>query len=180
MCMNNNLIINKLKKFINNGTFDYIMDAGYNDCYLKTLMFPTDDLHLTKEQFESLTHLLNDGETIYVMQMAWDMKDGFFDINNQCFQLKSPIEYSEYASLELYTISLLVPTQFNWIVLVEENLDNGEALFIGDKKVTEQFRQIYSSNQDDLAKYVLMWLSDYKNRNVKLDYLERVLGALSN
>lgn len=168
-------IICGLKKFISTGKFDDLVDVDYNESLKKVLLYPTNDFYLTDNQFDCIKSMVSKDESIYVMHMNWRCDDGFFDFNNEYYQLPSNCEYSRYKSLPLDTISIVFPSSFRWLVITDESYDGGMAFFIGEYASTQCFSNLYTTTQSDLAKFVEDALLAHKKRKAPLEYLHKFL-----
>lgn len=177
--INNETILN-LKKYITKGKFDYIIDVISKQSFKTLLIYPTDDFFLTNYQFDCIKSMLNNEETLCIMQMNWKLKEGFFDQENVVYQFTNSDEYSEYVSLPIDTISIIFPSSFDWLIITDELSQNGVGLFIGGDNSFKRFSSIYKGAQSDLARFVYYYLNEYEKRHIQLSQLYSFLSICEN
>ena len=143
------LTVKRLKSFVPEGKFSSISTSVINASFKKRFIYPTDDFHLTEEQFLSIKQLLKSEEKIYVMQMGFS--DGLYSLNNPCYELATPILYDDYQSIWIDSISIVFSDSLYWVVLIDEAPEGGEAFFIKCDVTNEQ--DIINSIEETVKRY---------------------------
>lgn len=166
-------IILNIKRFIKSGYFNNLDELEFQSPYSKALIYPTNDVLLYEHQFEAVKSIINDGETLNVMQMGYC--EGFFSPQTVIYRFEFPADYDEYSSLPFDTISLMFPDSMRWILFIDESLEGGEGLLVGDKDTIKEFNNIYDSNVKDILRFVIFHIKDHQHRNVGFDHTLNIL-----
>ena len=160
-----------LKKFPR----EYICEAEFRKKFEKTLLYPTDDVLLYKNQFDSLMSVaLKSNKEIFLLAEGYD---GSFE-NGQLFVLSGLNDYEEYSKLNISTLNILFSPSEDWIVLIEESLEGGIAILAGTHIFLEQFRSMYSQGESDFRNYVKFCISEYQTRKVPLAQLTEIIDMM--
>ena len=151
---------------------DYIFEAEFRKKFEKTLMYPTDDVLLYKDQFDSLISVaLKADKEIYLLAEDYE---GSFD-NGELFVLSDLSDYEDYAKLNLSTLNVLFSSSEEWIVLIEESLEGGIAVLAGSHDFVRQFKSTYLKGESDFRNYVRFCI---KTRKVPLTQLTEIINLM--
>ena len=154
---------------------DYISEAKFRKKFEKTLMYPTDDVLLYKDQFDSLlSAALKSDKEIFLLAEDYE---GSFD-NGELFVLSDLSDYEEYAKLNLSTLNVLFSSSEDWIVLIEESLEGGIAVLAGSHDFVRQFKSIYLKGESDFRNYVRFCIKEYQTRKVPLTQLTEIINLM--
>lgn len=155
---------------------DYISEAEFRKKFEKTLMYPTDDVLLYKDQFDSLlSAALKSDKEIFLLTEGYN---GSFD-NGELFVLSDLNDYEEYTKLNVSTLNVLFSSSEDWIVLIEESLEGGIAVLAGSHDFVRRFRSIYSKSESDFRNYVEFCIKEYQTRKVPLTQLTEILKLMN-
>ena len=154
---------------------DYISETEFRKKFEKTLMYPTDDVLLYKDQFDSLISVaLKSDKEIFLLAEDYE---GSFD-NGELFVLSDLSDYEEYAKLNLSTLNVLFSSSEDWIVLIEESLEGGIAVLAGSHDFVRQFKSIYLKGESDFRNYVRFCIKEYQTRKVPLTQLTEIINLM--
>ena len=150
-----------IQKLLTTTKLQDIDDVKFNPGFRKVLLYPTEDLALTNEQFEALLKA-HTGSRIFVMQIGYD--DDFLSDNNDVYVLSAPCSYEEYENLRFDTITILFSEDDDWIVLIDESAEGGVGLLAATSQVIERFESYYKNSKNDIISFVSYYLHDYVDR----------------
>ena len=151
-----NLVVDKLKRFLRKGMFNSINEDVLTEGFQKRILYPTNDFHLTKEQFHAIKCLLQPDENLILFQMGFD--DGFFSPKNSYYKINCDINYREYDEIWIDSISALSSDTWEWLVLIDEALEGGLGVFIASEEVVKKFSEIYVNMTTDIIRFVELFL----------------------
>jgi len=118
------------------------------------IIFPTDDVFLTEDQFEVVISLLRGEEKLYFMNFGYD--------KNKCQPMNEIYElagrtYEEYCSAREFVfvmpLTILSSDSFRWLIVIDENFESGTAVFAADKEIINIFKDKYVNWPEDVVVY---------------------------
>ncbi len=141
-----------IKIIIENSHASSLIDLNINKNFKASLIYPTYDLYLTKQQYDNFWEFLDiigEGEC-YLTQ--FDNCEGGIDSKENTFlRIHKDMTYEEYININLFSVSVLVSKNGKWAIFIEETLEDGIGLFVADEKYIDIFKRRYQN--DDLAQY---------------------------
>ena len=171
---------NKLESLIRSGLskFTYIHDIKFADDMKKTLIYPTNDVQLYEDQFDSLLHTMNTEEQLIVAQVGYN--DNLFEKDNVVYLFDRPFTYADYAALNLSSAVIMFSSSYEWIIVIDESLEGGEALFVGTPERVRLFESFYGRTKTDLLQFVRFYLDEAERRKVSLNHLSNMISILQS
>ena len=173
--------IERLKKLIVQGTFDNIYDVAFVEGIKRIILFPTNDLILNENQFDTLVNSLIIGkEALYLMQLGEN--SDIFSQGNAVFKFAPPHLYREYFKCyeeeNLYSICIMFSDSFEWVCVIDECLEGGVAILAGYPTVINEFELKYGNSKNDLNNYLDFLKEDEKRTksNLQVELILKVLG----
>lgn len=152
-----------------------LTDLKYPKEYKKTILYPTNDLLLFEKQFLSLIKLLDRNAPLFLMQAGEN--DDFRDSRNQIYIISSPFSFNDYMRIEgLYSMTMHFSSPCKWILLIDESLEGGIGVLIGEKEIIEQFENTYGRTSEDRKKLELFFEKDAKRNKSILEYKKLLFG----
>lgn len=123
-----------------------------NDQLPCAVLYPTDDFHLSEEQFSAVERILQPEERLFVLQA--DLQSELYSSGNSFFEIERPFSYVKYSAIWLDSVSVLFSDSFRWAVITNEAPDGGEGLFIGYPSIIENFLHEYAHGDKDIKEFV--------------------------
>ncbi|MDE6677204.1 MAG: hypothetical protein K2K12_05805 [Clostridia bacterium] len=150
----NERLRNSIKKFIKNSHASYLTDLDINPELQTSLIYPTCDLFLTKQQYDSLWRFLNAiGEDKFYLTQFDNVPSGIDSEENTFLCIDKNTDYHEYMEINLYSLSLLISENGTWAIFIDETLDGGIGIFVASQKYMEAFQLCYPQLSNDLLSY---------------------------
>ena len=144
----------------------------------KTLIYPTNDVQLYEDQFDSLLHTMNTEGQLIVAQVGYN--DNVFEKDNVVYLFDRPFTYADYAALNLYRAVIMFSSSYEWIIAIDESLEGGEALFVGTPERVRLFESFYGRTKTDLLQFVRFYLDEAERRKVSLNHLSNMISILQS
>lgn len=166
-------VIDKLKRFLREGKFDYITEDVLTEGYQKRILYPTEDFHLTEVQFDAIKRLLCPNEHLNLFQMGF--KDGFFSPQNSYHHMNCDLSYQDYDEIWIDSIAILSPDSYEWIVLIDEAAEGGLGVFIAPEEIIREFSQIYTNFVSDIINFVDYFVRKRRSTPEMYKYMMDVL-----
>ncbi len=142
-----------LKKFIVGGTASRgLADVKFASGHTVTMVYPTNDLWLTKRQFEMLKRflkLIGEKEFLLADFDGGKSLEGLFSEHSDVRKLSVCSRYSSYHNINLSSVSVMFSSSGAWALLLDETLDGGWGVFLSDEKHTEIFNKCYEPVKED-------------------------------
>ena len=168
-------ILCHLERLLKQAPKEYIVETEFRQKLEKTLLYPTDDVLLYRDQFEALMQTaLQTSKEVYLLSEGYDET---FE-NGELFVLTDLRDYEAYAKLNIRTLNVMFAPSDDWIMLIEESLEGGIAVLAGTKRFIDQFRTFYGKGESDLRDYVEFCIREHLTRNVPLTQLTQILKML--
>lgn len=142
----------------------------------KAIIYPTDDVCLNEEQYNAIVSILKGGEDMTVIQCGWS--NNFFAEDRIAYTFCEPFCYEEYSKLDFFSPSIIFSSLHEWIIIIDESLNGGEALIVGDPNRIAQFLKTNDNGIHDLLRFVSFYLNDAWERSYKTDYLKKMIHLL--
>lgn len=168
-------ILCHLERLLKQASKEYIVETEFRQKLEKTLLYPTDDVLLYRDQFEALmqTALQTSGE-VYLLSEG---DDETFE-NGELYVLTDLRDYEVYVNLNIRTLNVMFAPSDDWIMLIEESLEGGIAVLAGTKRFIDRFRTFYGKGESHLRDYVEFCIREHLTRNVPLTQLTQILKML--
>lgn len=168
-------ILCHLERLLKQAPKEYIVETEFRQKLEKTLLYPTDDVLLYRDQFEALMQTaLQTSKEVYLLSEGYDET---FE-NGELFVLTDLRDYEAYVNLNIRTLNVMFAPSDDWIMLIEESLEGGIAVLAGTKRFIDQFRTFYGKGESDLRDYVEFCIREHLTRNVPLTQLTQILKML--
>ena len=166
---NNSFLKKQISRVLLNSKIVSLKDLKYPKLYKKTILYPTNDLLLYEKQFLSIIELLEGNAPLFFMQAGEN--DDFRDSRNQAYIISSPFSFNDYMKIDgLYSMTIHFSSPCKWILLIDESLEGGIGLLIGEKEIIEQFENTYGRTSEDRKKLELFFEKDAKRNKSILEY----------
>ena len=138
-------LIEKLKHFLGESVInDSILDLNIPSDVPTALLYNTYDLWLNKKQFDALMDITSSYEALYIAQNDSD----------ETYRFDLPISYDEYKALNLYSVSFITTDKFDWVIVIDECLESGIGVMIGDLRFIKNFNTLYSDSLTDIYELI--------------------------
>lgn len=167
----------EIKQLIDAQRIESLIDVEIPEDLHASLLYSTDDYFLSEKQFSSLVKLLQEGDSLYVMQLG--DSDDLSELNHELYEFPFFCSYEDYRALDFYSISILFSSQYNWVLVIDESLEGGIGLFVGEKDAVDLFESFYGRTAKDLCELVLFFLRDSDRNKNSLLYMERLLRKVN-
>ncbi len=147
-------IMSGLERFFVTERFEYLHEIVFADGLEKMIIFPADDVFLTNEQFEAVISILIEDEKLYFLNFGYD-KNVRESMNEIC-ELEEH-SYEEYYSarefIPIMPLTMLFSDSFRWVVVIDEDIQSGTAVFAADKEIMDTFKGKYVNWREDVPAY---------------------------
>ena len=151
---NNKNLCKFIKKIIAVSYASSLVDLKINKNLETILLYPTNDLFLTQQQYKTLWQFLNIvGESKCYLTQFDNVESGIDSETNTFLCIHNNLSYNEYLDFNLFSLSMLLSEKGRWAIFIEETLEDGIGLFIADKKYMDIFKNCYLDYCRDLTHY---------------------------
>lgn len=133
-----------------------------------SLLYNTNDLCLNKDQFYVLMSLLSGQRKIYVAQNDSD----------EVFELDTPVDYKDYESLDLFSMTYLSSDSLDWVAVIDEELESGIGVLIADSDLINRFNSNYADELNDTNNLISFFYRDSHRNRFSIQNMVRVLSLL--
>ena len=165
----------RLIKLVCNDAASEIDDITFSKSLDKVLLYPLDDVFLSKKHFNALISLLNPNESLYAMDCYFSCSTFSPD---KVYRLTPPFEYDDYISLNLNPVCILYSDSFQWILAADEGLEGGEAVLAGNASFVERFKSIYGYSYEDLLSFLNFSIADFEKRKTSFAHCFNLIKML--
>lgn len=162
-----------LEKFLTCGRFDAIEASVLKSGFSKRMLYPTEDFHLNEAQFRVIKSLLAPGEDLLILQMGFE--EGLFSFRNNLYVCDCDLSYAAYDEIWIDTISVVAPSSWAWIVLIDEALEGGLGIFISDPELINRFDRLYGNTVSDMVSFVASFIRRMDAPSYPIKYMMEVL-----
>ena len=157
----------KLKCFLGDDKIDYsILDLNIPSDVQTCLLYSTNDLWLNKKQFDALMDITSSYKALYIAQNDSD----------ETFRFDLPMSYEEYINLNLYSVSFITSDKFDWVIVIEEGLESGIGVMIGDLHFINNFNTLYSDSLTDIYELISFHYRDQARNPKSIQNLIKLLS----
>lgn len=157
----------KLKCFLGDDKIDYsILDLNIPSDVQTCLLYNTDDLWLNKKQFDALMDITSSYKALYVAQNDSD----------ETYRFDLPMSYDEYSALNLYSVSFITSDKFDWVIVIEEDLESGIGILIGAPDFIKKFNALYSEGLTDIYELISFHYRDQAKNPKSIQNLIKLLS----
>ena len=158
--------LSNIECFLDVDKFEAIEELKISSNNASVLIYNTNDLWLSKPQFDVLTKLISPQKTLYVAQ-----KD-----SEDIYELELPIKYEEYSKLDLFSISFIASEKFDWVIVMDEGLESGIGILIGNPDFVKQYISKYENGLKDLYDLITF---HYRSNSRNSHSIEKLMKILS-
>ena len=130
------------------------------------LLYNTNDLCLNEEQFNALMESIGSTEKLYIAQTDSD----------KIYEFDFPMSYNDYQSLDLFSMTYLSSTQFDWIVVIDENLESGIGVLATKNEIIDKFLSRYKNGVRDIQNLIAFHYRDASRNPHSMDNLIKILS----
>lgn len=82
--------------------------------------------------------------------------------------------------MNLYSAVIMFSSSYEWIIVIDESLEGGEALFVGTPERVRLFESFYGRTKTDLLQFVRFYLDEAERRKVSLNHLSNMISILQS
>lgn len=164
-----------IRSFIENEQMESLADLQFLPNLKKALFYPTEDYALTQPQFELLTQLLCDNESLLICPLS---RNGTWDDKEDIFALSAPFLYEEYTSLPFSTPTIHFSSSGNWILITDECLEGGTGIIAVAEHAATSFLPLFAESRTDILRFTDFYLQDGQARTGHYDLLSSVIKML--
>jgi hypothetical protein len=183
-------MVTKIKEILSSNENKDSLFACFSKDSKKCLIYPTDDIHLSKEQFLALTIAINE-KSYYVMQL--EEINQIFNTGNCIFEISSYDDYecvydeyeknieefranghSDFNMYFFWSKSLMFSDSLDWILQITECLDGGIGILGGNPEKVNRFMEVYGRCEEEYSECI----KNHKERNLPL-VLNEIFNILS-
>lgn len=158
----------KLSRILKGAHFECIYDLKISSEISTTLLYNTMDLWLNKGQFDALIDLVDPQDKIYIVHNDSD----------KVYEVCLPVSYEEYKSLNLFSMTFLSSSNFDWVVILDEGLESGMGVIAGNDEFIANFHSRYGKSLIDLQSLISFHYHDLDRNPSSLKNLIKVLSLL--
>ena len=130
------------------------------------LLYNTNDLCLNEEQFNALMESIGSTEKLYIAQNDSD----------EVYKLVFPISYNDYQSLDLFSMTYITSNNFDWLVIIDENLESGMGILAAKDEIIDNFTSRYESAIHDIQNLIAFHYRDASRNPYSMDNLIKILS----
>ena len=130
------------------------------------LLYNTNDLCLNEEQFNALMESIGSTEKFYIAQ----------NDSEEIYEFDLPMSYNEYQSLNLFSITYLASNKFDWLVIIDENLESGMGILAAKDEIIDNFTSRYESAIHDIQNLIAFHYRDASRNPYSMDNLIKILS----
>ncbi len=133
---------------------DTLTDISFEKPLDKIVLYPTNDLYLTESQYNAFIKFLNNlhEERFFVTQFDGG-RNGIFSDDNIVWEIGQDTKYKDYYNINLFSLSMLFSQNGKWAIFIEETLDGGIGLIMGDKDSIIEFKKSYPQYSQEEESY---------------------------
>lgn len=168
-----NIQLRKLSSLVPIYNFSCLDTLFLTPSLRKILLYPTDDFHLSEDQFDVIKTIIPCGNSLYVAQIGHGQNSILH--STPVYKLKQPFDYREYQEIWLDTISFIFSDSYEWVIVIDESLIGGEGLFIGNDVAASQFWKQYKRGNSDIAEFVQFCVNEHKKRDIGFEHMLNIL-----
>ena len=125
--------------------FQDIITIANNKAFERILLYPTNDVLLTEEQFCALRNAMN-GEFLYAREVGETGK--WYDMGQPFYRLSKCDTYEQFVQLPFWSISVFFDETFDWVILIDESLEGGIGLLLASEEIKDSFVKYYPYKRD--------------------------------
>ena len=164
--MNKKTLNENLQWVLDGNKYETIYELKIPTDVQTMLLYNTNDLCLNPSQFKALMSSIDPSEKIYVAQNNSD------DI----YKFESSVLYDEYQALNLYSMTYLTSSSFDWVVILDENLESGIGILAAKNKLIEDFSLSYQETLNDIQMMIEFHHRDVVRNPHSIDNLVKILS----
>lgn len=164
--MNKKTLNENLQWVLDGNKYETIYELKIPTDVQTMLLYNTNDLYLNPSQFKALMSSIDPSEKIYVAQNDSD------DI----YEFESSVLYDEYQALNIYSMTYLTSSSFDWVVILDENLESGIGILAAKNKLIEDYPLSYQETLNDIQMMIEFHYRDAVRNPHSIDNLVKILS----
>ena len=130
------------------------------------LLYNTNDLCLNEEQFNALMESIGSTEKFYIAQ----------NDSEEIYEFDLPMSYNDYQSLNLFSMTYLTSNKFDWLVIIDENLESGIGVLATKSDLIEKYSSRYKDGLNDIQNLVAFHYKDASRNPHSIENLIKILS----
>ena len=160
--------LSNIECVLDTNKLESIKDLKISSDKSSALIYNTNDLWLSEQQLEVLTSILSPEETLYIAQIDSD----------EVYELKLPIKYEEYESLNIFSICFIASSKFDWVIVLDEELESGVGVLIGASDFVKKYISQYKDGLKDMYDLITFHYEDSHRNPHSIENLIKILSLL--
>ena len=164
--MNKKEFCSNLSWVLNERRYESIEDFVIPSDIPTFLLYNTNDLCLNEEQFNALMQSIGSIEKLYVAQ----------NDSEEIYELDFPMSYSDYQSSDLFSMAYITSNKFDWLVIIDENLESGIGVLAANDEVIDNFSSRYKNGIHDIQNLIAFHYRDASRNPHSMDNLIKILS----
>lgn len=152
----------------NGKKFDSIYDLEVPKNVCTSLIYNTNDLCLNKDQFWALMESSFGHDKIFIAQ----------NDSKEILEFDFPIKYEDYESLDLFSMTYLSSNRFDWVVVIDEELESGIGVLIADSKMVKDLNAHYANELRDTNDLISFFFRDSRRNQNSIGNMVKFLSLL--
>ena len=148
--------------------FNSIYDLEVSKNVYTSLIYNTNDLCLNKAQFCTLMRFLKEQDKIFIAQNDFQ----------EVYEFNYPMCYEDYESLDLFSMTYISSNRFDWVVVIDEELESGIGILIADSKIVNDFNDHYTDELRDTNDLISFFFHDSRRNPNSIRNMVKILSLL--
>lgn len=169
-------IKDNLLTLIRNRHISDIGDLDICEGLCTSLIYPTDDFFLYKDQFDAVMQLIINDEKMLILQVDWD--NAIYSSESKVYSFDKSIDYLEYRNIWLDYKTLIFSDSFKWVIVIDECVEGGIGILVADSDIIERFESFYKREKIDIVDFFEFHIKDEQNRKQELPIISIVVKLL--
>lgn len=170
----NDIQLKKLAALISLDNLDSLDTLSPAPSTMKIFLFTPEDYYLSKDQFDTVKTIIQPNESLYVAQLGYVQHS--ISKLTEVYSFKQPLDFQKYKEIWLDTLSFVFSDSCEWLIVVDESLNGGEGIFVGNDVRAAQFWKQYKNANRDILKFIELCIGEHKKRNVPLKHMFNILN----
>ncbi len=155
-----------LSWIMNEDKGDSILDLNIPDHVETLLIYNTNDLWLSENQFNALMESIRSPEKIYVAQNDSD----------EIVEVSFPMSYKEYCDLDLYSLTYVTSNHFDWLLIMDEGIESGIGVLATKNELIGRYCSRYTQAKQDIQDLIAFHHRDASRNPYSIECLNKILS----
>lgn len=156
----------KVECFLGGVSFNEIYDLKIPADKASLLLYNTEDLWLSRAQFDALTALLPNEKMLYIAQNDSD----------EVYELGVREQYEEYERLNLFSLSFISSENFDWAIVIDEGVEAGTGFLVSSAEFAERYASEYGECLKDMYDLIEFHYRDAARNPNSIENLTKILS----